>query len=396
MFPIVPFLPGYRWHRVARGWRTPVLGELLMGFTTRWGLRRELPRELADAAWETLRPRDPAGDPAALPLGAARRPGPRRRAARRRPRARADPVVHATIRICPTSSRSGTPTRSAGMPRSSSSRAATGPGTTGRTWSSGRASSSAPKEFLRDLKLGICLSRQGVVRHLLSKSIAGGLSAAVVLLWWPVFFQDVNSVSSWLVRGVAWTVWFEVLAYRAHAIRARALGDLARRASRGPRRTRRSRGFTPAPHRRRISRLSAVASMAMAVPVALLVTGLQKQPDARAQGPVVRPIKVVRVTKVVKVEKVVPAGQARAPVQRPVEAAGSRSPDSASLSLRAARRAVRRLSAAFLSSHDARGKVRRHRHGPPDGRLRLRAGTGASIRGRPLRSSSRCCSRSPT
>jgi pimeloyl-ACP methyl ester carboxylesterase len=54
MFPVVPFLPGYRWHRVARGWRTPVVGELLMGFTTRWGLRRALPHELADAAWESF------------------------------------------------------------------------------------------------------------------------------------------------------------------------------------------------------------------------------------------------------------------------------------------------------------------------------------------------------
>jgi pimeloyl-ACP methyl ester carboxylesterase len=54
MFPVVPFVPGYRWHRVARGWRTPMLGELLMGFTTRRGFRRELPRELADAAWETF------------------------------------------------------------------------------------------------------------------------------------------------------------------------------------------------------------------------------------------------------------------------------------------------------------------------------------------------------
>ena len=54
IFPLVPFLPGYRWHRVARGWRTPVFGELIMGFTTRRGLRRELPRELADAAWETF------------------------------------------------------------------------------------------------------------------------------------------------------------------------------------------------------------------------------------------------------------------------------------------------------------------------------------------------------
>ena len=31
----VPLLPGYRWHRVARVWRTPGLGELAMGATTR-------------------------------------------------------------------------------------------------------------------------------------------------------------------------------------------------------------------------------------------------------------------------------------------------------------------------------------------------------------------------
>ena len=35
----VPFLPGYRWHRVARIWRTPVLGELAMGTTNRLTLR---------------------------------------------------------------------------------------------------------------------------------------------------------------------------------------------------------------------------------------------------------------------------------------------------------------------------------------------------------------------
>ncbi|HZC15028.1 MAG TPA: alpha/beta hydrolase [Thermoleophilaceae bacterium] len=52
LFTTVPFLPGYRWHRTARGWRTPVVGELMMGFTTRRALRRELPRGLADQAWE--------------------------------------------------------------------------------------------------------------------------------------------------------------------------------------------------------------------------------------------------------------------------------------------------------------------------------------------------------
>ena len=52
LFSCVPLLPDYRWHRVARAWRTPLLGELLMGFTTRYGLRRAMPRELADRAWD--------------------------------------------------------------------------------------------------------------------------------------------------------------------------------------------------------------------------------------------------------------------------------------------------------------------------------------------------------
>jgi pimeloyl-ACP methyl ester carboxylesterase len=31
----VTFLPGYRWHRMARLWRTPIVGELIMGTTNR-------------------------------------------------------------------------------------------------------------------------------------------------------------------------------------------------------------------------------------------------------------------------------------------------------------------------------------------------------------------------
>jgi pimeloyl-ACP methyl ester carboxylesterase len=54
LFSVVPFLPAFRWHRVARAWRTPGIGELLMGATTRWGLRRELPAQLADAAWDAF------------------------------------------------------------------------------------------------------------------------------------------------------------------------------------------------------------------------------------------------------------------------------------------------------------------------------------------------------
>jgi len=47
----VPLLPGYRWHPVARAWRTRALGELVMGATTRFAMRRVMPSPLADAVW---------------------------------------------------------------------------------------------------------------------------------------------------------------------------------------------------------------------------------------------------------------------------------------------------------------------------------------------------------
>jgi pimeloyl-ACP methyl ester carboxylesterase len=47
----VPLLPGYRWHRIARAWRTRAVGEILIGATTRFALRRVMPRPLADAVW---------------------------------------------------------------------------------------------------------------------------------------------------------------------------------------------------------------------------------------------------------------------------------------------------------------------------------------------------------
>jgi pimeloyl-ACP methyl ester carboxylesterase len=47
----VPFLAGYRWHRLARAWRTRAVGEMVMGATTRRALGRALPRPVRDAAW---------------------------------------------------------------------------------------------------------------------------------------------------------------------------------------------------------------------------------------------------------------------------------------------------------------------------------------------------------
>jgi pimeloyl-ACP methyl ester carboxylesterase len=53
-------LPGYRWHRMARIWRTPVLGELFQAITTRGAFRRllsrseprGLPREFVDEMYD--------------------------------------------------------------------------------------------------------------------------------------------------------------------------------------------------------------------------------------------------------------------------------------------------------------------------------------------------------
>jgi pimeloyl-ACP methyl ester carboxylesterase len=59
---LVPFLPGYRWHRTARIWRTPLAGELFMGFSTKWGMKRylrmegALPAEHVDAFMDEVYP----------------------------------------------------------------------------------------------------------------------------------------------------------------------------------------------------------------------------------------------------------------------------------------------------------------------------------------------------
>lgn len=56
----IGILPGYRWHRMARLWRTPVLGELIQATTFRSGFRRlisaseprGLPREFLDRMYD--------------------------------------------------------------------------------------------------------------------------------------------------------------------------------------------------------------------------------------------------------------------------------------------------------------------------------------------------------
>jgi pimeloyl-ACP methyl ester carboxylesterase len=49
----VPLLPGYQWHRAARLWRTPLVGEMAMGLTFKFTLRRGgVPEPMLDRAYE--------------------------------------------------------------------------------------------------------------------------------------------------------------------------------------------------------------------------------------------------------------------------------------------------------------------------------------------------------
>ena len=47
----VPLLPGYRWHRVARAWRMPLVGEVAMGLGIRRVARKLIPAAVVEEAW---------------------------------------------------------------------------------------------------------------------------------------------------------------------------------------------------------------------------------------------------------------------------------------------------------------------------------------------------------
>jgi pimeloyl-ACP methyl ester carboxylesterase len=58
----VPFLPGYRWHQIARVWRRPLLGEIFMGLSSKRGFKMiakrqattEVPDEVIDEGIERV------------------------------------------------------------------------------------------------------------------------------------------------------------------------------------------------------------------------------------------------------------------------------------------------------------------------------------------------------
>jgi hypothetical protein len=152
-----------------------------------------------------------------------------------------------------------------------------------------------------------------------SKCISGGVSAALVLLWWPRLVPGA-SLSAWLGRGVAFTLAFELLLLALRPLEQTLWGTrsgtrVRERIDTAAERLR--RGDTV----RRLASSAAIAAVALIVPGLLIAEGLSQHPADRAAKPE-RAVRIVHVTKVVRpvtVRRVVaetetPAPAAAAPV----------------------------------------------------------------------------------
>src|SRR3954470_2649616 len=111
------------------------------------------------------------------------------------------------------------------------------------------------------------VTRGARTEHLLSKLVAGGLSAGVVLLWWPRFFPH-DSAGTWVARGIAWTLLAEILVVAVspleHVLRARvgALRPIGH-----------VRSFFSSSSRLRAYFARALAAVAVSLPLMLIATG---------------------------------------------------------------------------------------------------------------------------
>ena len=143
------------------------------------------------------------------------------------------------------------------------------------------------------------------VRQLGSKLLAGGLSAGVVLLWWPMFFPT-DSATTWLGRGVVWTLAFELLLVALSPFEL-ALWSTDR-GERISRRVEAKRALLDhdSPNRR-IGRRAALAISALALPLALIGVGASAHIPTHHSPPakVMQVTRVVRVVKPVRIQRVV-------------------------------------------------------------------------------------------
>jgi hypothetical protein len=139
------------------------------------------------------------------------------------------------------------------------------------------------------------------VRHLLSKIVAGGLSAGVILLWWPLVFPS-DTVESWLVRGVLWTLCFELMLHSFAPLeeslwRSRTARRVAAHAQAAT-----AKIATKSPRKRHHGRM-VIAAVALTVPVTLLATAPSHQLAPKRAAAVAQVRHVTEVKRVLRVER---------------------------------------------------------------------------------------------
>jgi hypothetical protein len=128
------------------------------------------------------------------------------------------------------------------------------------------------------------------VPNFVAKLIAGGLSAAVILVWWPAFFPA-DTVASWLARGVIWTLAFELFTYTFTPLE-RALWETAPGRRLRTRALRQGGGLP-------LGRSATLACSALVV-VAFLLTLAPEQTRKRAAARTTQVTEVHRVVRVVR------------------------------------------------------------------------------------------------
>jgi hypothetical protein len=142
-------------------------------------------------------------------------------------------------------------------------------------------------------------TRGARTEHLFSKLIAGGLSAGVVLLWWPHLFPH-DTAGGWVARGIAWTLLMEILVVAVspleHVMRTRVAAF---------RPVGQVRSFFAGTSRLRAYFALGLAAIAISLPLMLIATGHPAAADTPKPQQVTKVTRVVKVVKQVKVKKIV-------------------------------------------------------------------------------------------
>ena len=144
--------------------------------------------------------------------------------------------------------------------------------------------------------------RLTMLDNLLSKVIAAGLAAGVFLLWWPAHLPSTGV--QWLVlRGLAWTLAFEILALSFVPLEGMATRALVRRRD-GSRAARVRRRLAAAPAPARASGAVMLAFTGLLLPGLLLLHG-GRVPAAEPAAHTTKVVRKVVVRKVVHEKTVV-------------------------------------------------------------------------------------------